>query len=26
MPPYVTSDEDLARICRGVLAAVEAAS
>jgi adenosylmethionine-8-amino-7-oxononanoate aminotransferase len=24
MPPYVTSDEDLARICRGVLAAVEA--
>ena len=26
MPPYVTSDEDLALICRGVLAAVEAAS
>jgi adenosylmethionine---8-amino-7-oxononanoate aminotransferase len=24
MPPYVTSDEDLALICRGVLAAVEA--
>jgi adenosylmethionine-8-amino-7-oxononanoate aminotransferase len=26
MPPYVTSDEDLALICRGVLAAVEAAT
>jgi adenosylmethionine-8-amino-7-oxononanoate aminotransferase len=26
MPPYVTCDEDLALICRGVLAAVEAAS
>ena len=26
MPPYVTSDEDLALICRGVLAAVEAVS
>jgi adenosylmethionine-8-amino-7-oxononanoate aminotransferase len=26
MPPYVTGDEDLALICRGVLAAVEAAS
>ena len=26
MPPYVTSDDDLALICRGVLAAVEAAS
>ena len=24
MPPYVTSDEDLALICRGVLAAVAA--
>jgi adenosylmethionine-8-amino-7-oxononanoate aminotransferase len=24
MPPYVTSDEDLALICRGVLAAVDA--
>ena len=24
MPPYVTGDEDLALICRGVLAAVEA--
>jgi adenosylmethionine---8-amino-7-oxononanoate aminotransferase len=26
MPPYVTGDEDLALICRGVLAAVEAVS
>ena len=26
MPPYVTSDEDLTLICRGVLAAVEAVS
>ena len=26
MPPYVTGDEDLTLICRGVLAAVEAAS
>jgi adenosylmethionine-8-amino-7-oxononanoate aminotransferase len=26
MPPYVTSDEDLALICRGVLAAVDAAA
>jgi len=26
MPPYLTSDEDLALICRGVLAAVEAVS
>jgi len=25
MPPYVTSDEDLALICRGLLAAVDAA-
>jgi len=25
MPPYVTGDEDLALICRGVLAAVDAA-
>jgi hypothetical protein len=24
MPPYVTGDEDLALICRGVLAAVDA--
>jgi adenosylmethionine-8-amino-7-oxononanoate aminotransferase len=26
MPPYVTADEDVAAICAGVLAAVEAAS
>ena len=26
MPPYITSDEDLALICRGVLAAVDAAA
>jgi adenosylmethionine-8-amino-7-oxononanoate aminotransferase len=25
MPPYVTGDEDLALICHGVLAAVDAA-
>jgi hypothetical protein len=25
MPPYVTGDEDLALICRGVLDAVDAA-
>ncbi|HMH37854.1 MAG TPA: adenosylmethionine--8-amino-7-oxononanoate aminotransferase BioA, partial [Streptosporangiaceae bacterium] len=24
MPPYITRDEDLALICRGVLAAVDA--
>jgi hypothetical protein len=24
MPPYVTGDEDLARICAGILAAVRA--
>jgi len=24
MPPYITGDEDLALICRGVLAAVDA--
>jgi adenosylmethionine-8-amino-7-oxononanoate aminotransferase len=26
MPPYITSDEDLARICRAILAAAEAST
>jgi adenosylmethionine---8-amino-7-oxononanoate aminotransferase len=26
MPPYITSDEDLALICRGILAAIDSQS